>query len=308
MDAAPAAHARLDEFEHGSADFLAALRAETGAARATIGSYRREIAQLCAHLRERGLTRWSELRPLELVDWLDALRKAGRAERTVAHHLVAVRMCLRHLVREGVLARDPAAQLRAPLLARSLPKTLAVEEVDALLAAPDTDELVGLRDRALLEVLYACGARISEALGLRIDQLEPALRVLVLTGKGNKTRVVPCGARARDALQQWLRDGRPRVPGATTRAEVFLGRRGRPLGRTAAWRRVVLAARKAGIRRAVSPHTLRHSFATHLIEGGADLRSVQEMLGHASIATTEIYTHLDSEHVLGLHRLYHPRA
>jgi integrase/recombinase XerD len=308
MTETPSARARLDEFEHGTADFLAALRAETGAARATIVGYRREIAQLCAFLRERGVLRWSQLGPLELIDWLDALRKAGRAERTVAHHLVAARMCLRHLVREGVLERDPAARLSAPLLARSLPKTLAVEEVEALLAAPDTHSLVGLRDRALLEVLYACGARISEALGLRVDQLEPALRVLVLTGKGNKTRVVPCGGRARDALQDWLRDGRPRVPHAAARAEVFLSWRGRPLERTAAWRRVMQAARSAGIRRPVSPHTLRHSFATHLIEGGADLRSVQEMLGHASIATTEIYTHLDSEHVLSLHRLYHPRA
>jgi len=308
MTESASARTSLDDFERGSADFLAALRAETGAARATIVGYRRELAQLCAFLRERGLARWSQLRPLELVDWLDGMRRAGLSERTVAHHLVATRMCLRHLVREGVLERDPAAQLRAPLLARSLPKTLSVEEVEALLGAPKTDTLVGLRDRALLEVLYACGARISEALSLRVDQHEPALRVLVLTGKGNKTRVVPCGARARDALQAWLRDGRPRMPHALQSSDVFLSWRGKRLDRTAAWRRVSRAARDAGIRRSVSPHTLRHSFATHLIEGGADLRSVQEMLGHASIATTEIYTHLDSEHVLGLHRLYHPRA
>ena len=164
------------------------------------------------------------------------------------------------------------------------------------------------RDRAFLEVLYACGARVSEAVGLATDAIEPELRVLVLTGKGKKTRVVPLGARARAALESWLAQGRRRLNRDARIRAVFLTRTGRPLDRTNAWRLVRRAAMAAGLRVPVSPHTLRHSFASHLIEAGADLRSVQEMLGHASIRTTEIYTHLDSEHVRSLHRLYHPRG
>jgi integrase/recombinase XerD len=217
-------------------------------------------------------------------------------------------MLLRHLVAEGTIARDPSALIPTPTLRRSLPKLLDVAEIERLLTAPDGDGWRDQRDRALLEVLYACGARVSEAIALRTSDLEPSLRVLRVTGKGEKTRVVPLGSRARDALTRWIEGARRSLPAARQREEVFLSRNGRPLDRVTAWRRVKLAALRAGIAKRVTPHVLRHSFATHLIEGGADLRSVQEMLGHASIATTELYTHLDREHVLGLHRLYHPRA
>jgi integrase/recombinase XerD len=224
-------------------------------------------------------------------------------------------MLLRHLVAEGVLERDPSAGIPAPVLRRALPQTLSVEEVERLLDASPEPGRTGwtrgwrdLRDRALLEVLYACGARVSEAIGLRTDAIEPALRVLRLFGKGRKERIVPVGDSARAALEAWLAEGRPQLPHALDRREVFLSRSGRPLDRVNAWRRVKAAAARAGLPHDISPHTLRHSFATHLIEGGADLRSVQEMLGHASIRTTEVYTHLDSGYVRSVHRLYHPRA
>ena len=165
-----------------------------------------------------------------------------------------------------------------------------------------------MRDRALLEVLYATGARVSEAVGLRTDGLQFELRVLRLTGKGSKTRLVPLGQRAIQALEAWLTRARRSALGGRESAFVFVSRTGKPLGRLDAWRRVKLAARLAGLSPDISPHTLRHSFATHLVEGGADLRSVQEMLGHASIKTTEVYTHLDAEHVTSIHRLYHPRG
>jgi integrase/recombinase XerD len=164
-----------------------------------------------------------------------------------------------------------------------------------------------VRDRALLEVLYATGARVSEAVGLRTDGLEPSLRVLRLSGKGGKLRVVPCGERGREALRQWIEGPRARLRNAQRTPQVFLTRSGRVLDRSNAWRVVQRAAVRAGLP-PLSPHGLRHAFASHLIEGGADLRSVQEMLGHASLSTTEIYTHLDREHVLALHRLHHPRA
>jgi integrase/recombinase XerD len=217
-------------------------------------------------------------------------------------------MLVRHLTAEGRIPRDPTALLQAPVLRRSLPRTLAVDEVERLLEAPLGSGWRAERDRALLEVLYACGARVSEAVSLRTGEIEPSLRVLRLTGKGSKTRIVPLGRRAKDALEAWMSGGRTKLPGAARAEHVFLTKSGRPMTRLDAWRAVKSAAARAGLPVAISPHTLRHSFATHLVEGGADLRSVQEMLGHASIRTTEVYTHLDTEHVTSLHRLYHPRA
>ena len=177
-----------------------------------------------------------------------------------------------------------------------------------MLAAAAPEDWRGERDRALLEVLYACGARISEAIGLRTDDLDPQLRVLRLHGKGDKMRVVPVGARAREALQRWLDGGRREVTRGRSVPEVFLSRSGRPLDRTNAWRRVKAIAQAAGLGSGLTPHGLRHSFATHMLEGGADLRVVQELLGHASIRTTEIYTHLDADHVRTVHRMHHPRS
>jgi integrase/recombinase XerD len=300
------------ELEDGLADFLDALRAEAGASRHTLSAYRSDLVRFLSACAEGGARAFRSIDTEHVHAFLARLRAEGAAEATVARRLTSVRMLFAHLVAAGRLDRDPAARVRAPHLRRSLPNTLSVEEVERLLAAPTQDE--GLapwrvqRDRALLEVLYACGARVSEAIALRTDGLEPSLRVLSLTGKGDKSRLVPCGERAREALRAWIEDGRAGIPGAHKRAEVFLTKSGGPLDRTNAWRAVHRAARVAGFRGKLSPHTLRHAFATHLIEGGADLRSVQELLGHASIQTTEIYTHLDAEKLLSLHRLYHPRA
>lgn len=302
-EAALAPRARADVRE-----FLDALRAEAGLARQTIAAYRRDLALFAAWLAERGVAEWSEVDAETLVDYLAARRAEGRAPATLARNLVSVRMLLRFLVAEGRLARDATALVRAPLLGRALPNVLAPEEIAKLLAAPPAGTWKGERDRALLELVYASGARVSEAVGLRTDGLEPRLRVVRLTGKGNKTRLVPLGDEARAALETWLTGGRRTLPGALSRPEVFLSRTGRPLSRLDAWRIVQHWARAAGIAARVTPHTLRHSFASHLVEGGADLRSVQELLGHASIRTTEVYTHLDREQVASLHRLYHPRG
>lgn len=290
-------------------DYLMALRVEAGLSRHTLDSYRRDLRALFA---AREAKRPEDLDADALYGWLDSLRNAGQAETTIARRLSAARGFFAHLIAEGRLRRDPSAQIPSPRLARRLPDSLAVRDVDALLEAPSKDHRIAAwrrqRDRALLEVLYAAGARISEAIGLTTDGLDPTLRVLRLTGKGGKTRLVPCNERARAALEAWLSEGRKGLAGAASRSEVFLSRSGQPLDRSNAWRVVRRAARLAGLRAHVSPHSLRHAFATHLIEGGADLRSVQEMLGHASIRTTEIYTHVDGEGVLALHRLHHPRA
>ncbi len=290
------------------AGFLEALRVEAGLARNTLAAYRTDLRGFFAWADEHGRRSPGDIDAETVVDFLAAQRAAGRSETTVARKLVSVRMWAQHLVAEGRLRRDPTALLRAPLLRRSLPRCLSVAQVESLLDGVAGDDWLAQRDRALIEVLYACGARISEAVALRTDAIEPALRVLRLTGKGSKTRIVPLGARAREALTRWLSVGRPTRAGSAKSPWVFLSRSGGPMTRGEGLRRVKAAARCAGLPDDVSPHTLRHSFASHLVEGGADLRSVQEMLGHASIQTTEVYTHVDTEHVAGLHRLYHPRA
>jgi integrase/recombinase XerD len=295
-------------FAAALADFLDALRVEAGLARRTLVSYRHELERFLRWLVEREIARLDRVNSDHVVDFLQYLSEQGLAETSVAHNLTAVRMLFAHLTGEGRLERDPAALIRTPALRRTLPHVLGVGEVEALLAAPSEANWRDRRDRALLEVLYASGARVSEACGLRTDAIEPSLRVLRLTGKGGKTRIVPIGERCREALRAWMEGERRGIDPSSRRPQVFLTKSGKPLDRTNAWRRVKAAALRAGLDVPVSPHTLRHSFATHLIEGGADLRSVQEMLGHASIRTTEVYTHLDVDHVLSIHRLYHPRA
>jgi integrase/recombinase XerD len=295
-------------FGDGIVDFLESLRFEAGLSRNTLAAYRHNLRGFARWALERQLSSWSHVKAQDLIDYLGWLRDRELSEATAAQHLASLRMLLRHLVGQAVLERDPAALIRAPSLARMLPSTLTVEDVEALLNSPTGTGWQAQRDRALLEVLYASGARISEAIGLTTDAIEPSLRVLRLTGKGRKTRVVPTGKRAAEALNEWIEGGRRTLPDAATSKAVFLTRTGKPLDRINAWRRIKRAALVAGLRQNISPHTLRHSFATHLIEGGADLRSVQEMLGHASIKTTEVYTHLDGEHVRSLHRLHHPRG
>jgi integrase/recombinase XerD len=289
-------------------EFLEAARVESGAARNTTAGYRRDLERAARFFEGRGRATWAAITADDVVDHLEALRAGGAADASVARALAALRMLLRHLVTEGRIRVDPSARLSSPVLRRALPGALSIEDVEALLSAPRGASWSAVRDRALLAVLYASGARVSEAAGLRIEDWSRDLRVLRLHGKGGKTRVVPCGARCDAALRAWIDGPRASSRGAAQRAEVFLSRAGAPLDRTNAWRRVKAAALAAGIRARVTPHVLRHSFATHMIEGGGDLRSVQELLGHASIRTTEIYTHLDHEHVLALHRLHHPRA
>ena len=289
-------------------DFLTALRVEAGLSRATLRAYRSDLTHFLRWGARRGLARPVDVDPGMVVDYLAHRRAEGLAESTVSRDLTAVRMWMRFLLGEGLIESDPTARLQSPVLAKLLPTTLGVEDVELLLEAPDGDDWRDLRDRALLEVLYACGARISEAVGLTTDRMDSELRVVRLLGKGSKERVVPIGKRARLAITRWMDEGRVQLPGYHARHEVFLSRSGRPLDRTNAWRRVKAAALRAGLPDEVHPHSLRHSFATHLLAGGADLRAVQEMLGHASISTTEIYTHLDQDHLRSLHRLYHPRA
>ncbi len=302
----------LDEvhrnFREGLEDFLQALRVEAGLAINSLRAYSAALGRFLIWCDLRGVRTWEDISADTVVDYLAARRAENMAEATVAQDLTSIRLLMAHLVLERFTARNPTELLSAPKLGKSLPHVLGIEDVDRLLSAPDGEGWRDQRDRALLEVLYACGARVAEAIALRTETIGPSMETLRLFGKGSKMRVVPLGGRARDALSHWMTDGRMSLPGARTRSEVFLTARGNPLDRTNAWRRVKAAALRAGLGSSISPHTLRHSFATHLLMGGADLRAVQEMLGHASIRTTEIYTHMDEEEIESLHRLHHPRG
>jgi len=304
----PASNALPEEHALALADFLEALRVEAGLARSTLLAYRTDLATFLAFVTEKGARAPAAIRASHVVDWLADRRDRGLAEATVARGLAAARMLLRHLTLEGKVQRDPTALIAAPLLRRSLPRTLAVDEVEKLLETPGRNRLAcRARSRAARGAVRLRGARQRGGLPADgRDRAEPARPAA--HGKGSKTRIVPLGQRAKTALEAWMNGGRTKLSGSARAERVFLTKSGKPMSRLDAWRAVKAAARRAGLPATISPHTLRHSFATHLVEGGADLRSVQEMLGHASIATTEVYTHVDTEHVTSLHRLYHPRA
>jgi integrase/recombinase XerD len=291
-------------------DFLAALSAERNASRHTLDAYRRDVRDFLRVLAPRR-RRLDAAGPDDVLAWMERQRRAGRKPATIARRLAALRGLYAHLLREGAVSDNPTEHLEQPRRARPLPRTLSREAVVALLEAPDVATLLGLRDRALLELLYACGLRATEALALRIADINRRAGYVQCSGKGRKERLVPVGAEALAWIERYLTDSRPRLAAARRAPSsplLFVGPRGRPLTRQSLWQIVLRAARRAGLRQHVSPHTLRHCFASHLLEGGADLRAVQMMLGHADISTTQIYTHLPSAALRRMYDRFHPRA
>ncbi len=287
--------------------FLEYLVVERGLRENTLAAYHRDLTRYLAHLHGRGLDP-TALDRTEVPRYLLVLRQAGLDPRSVARHLSAIRQFHRFLVRDGRATDDPTAHLDAPRAWQKLPAVLSLEEVDRLLAAPETATPVGLRNRAMLELMYASGLRVSELVGVRLGHLDEQLGIVRVIGKGDKERLVPVGETALGWLKRYRADGRPRLERTRPDDHLFLGRHGRRLTRQMCWHMITTVARTAGIRKAVTPHTLRHSFATHLVERGADLRSVQLMLGHADIGTTQIYTHLSRAHLKTLYDKFHPRA
>ena len=296
------------DFDTCRTRFLAHIRIECGLAPATVEAYAADLRDLAEDLDHR---RPAEIRPRDLSEHLTKLKRDKEmAASSIARHLATIKVFCRWLCAEGITEENPADLLEQPTRWKRLPGTLSPNQVKKLLDAPQPKPGVPLhlRDRALLELMYACGLRASEAADLDADALHPALRVLKVTGKGSKQRLVPMGVPAERALQQYLEDCRPALARASElhRGRLLLSRTGRPLERSMVWRIVKKSAADAGLTN-VTPHTLRHSFATHLLMGGADLRSVQEMLGHADISTTQIYTHVDSKRLKSVHERYHPR-
>ncbi len=295
--------------------YLDHLVVERGLSDHTLGAYRRDLTRYVKFLGSRGVSRASQVDERVIRAFVAAVSASthGPDERpyrptTVARALSSVRSFHRFLLREGVTDRDPAASVARPKLPRALPHPISVEEVLRLIDAPDEDTVTGIRDRAILEILYGAGLRISELTALDVDDIETEGATVRVLGKGGKEREVPLGGYARAAAEAYLSRARPELAGPTTRGALFLNSRGGRLTRQSANRLIANHARLAGIQARVTPHTLRHSFATHLLEGGADVRVVQELLGHASVATTQIYTLVTDEHLREVYLTSHPRA
>lgn len=290
--------------------YLRHVTVERGLSEHTIAAYRRDLDGYRDWLAAEGIVDTAEITPAVIARFIAERSSAEPppASTSLARLQSSVRGWHRFLAREGIEDDDPSGRLRPPKAPRRLPKALTIDQVERLLAAPSPDEPIGIRDRALLELLYATGARVSEAIGLDVDDLAHG-DVLRLIGKGSKERIVPIGSYARDAADAYLTRVRPGLAAkGRASARLFLGARGAPLSRQSAWLIIRAAAEGAQITTEVSPHTLRHSFATHLLQGGADVRVVQELLGHASVATTQIYTHVSVDTLRDIYATSHPRA
>ena len=295
--------------------YLDHLAVERGLAPNTLASYRRDLRRYVQHLTGADVQAPEQVGEAHVASFLVALREGDDehpplAANSAARAVVAVRGLHRFLLREGLATADPARSVRPPAPPKRLPKAISVEAVEALLEAAGAEQTPrALRDRALLELLYGCGARISEAVGLDVDELDTEQGTVRLLGKGSKERMVPVGSFAREAVAAYLVRGRPALAEAGTGSPaLFLNARGGRLSRQSAWTVLRAAAERAGITREVSPHTLRHSFATHLLDGGADVRVVQELLGHASVTTTQVYTLVTVDRLREVYATAHPRA
>jgi integrase/recombinase XerD len=287
--------------------YIAHLLAERGLAGHTVDAYRRDLADFVSFAVRRGANAPGGLHRSTITLFLLGLRRRGLADSSIARRLAAVRGWTGFLLREGVLADDPALDLTAARRPRHLPDILTVDEVERLLAQPRGDGPQVLRDRAILELLYAAGLRVGELVALDVADIHLSVEYVRCVGKGSKERIVPIGSAAVRALQRYLAQARPALAGRRQTAALFVNRRGGRLTRQSVWSLLRRCARAAAIRKPIHPHTLRHSFATHLLDGGADLRAVQEMLGHASVVTTQIYTHLTRSRLREVYRRAHPR-
>jgi len=284
------------------------LQLEDGASPRTIEAYRRDVIRCASHMRGQGIPNAAAITPGALREFVYHLKDLGLAGTSIRRNISALRTWFRVLLAEGLVTHDPTERLDSPQRWRSLPEVLTEDEVTRLLAAPSLEENLAFRDRAMLELAYGAGLRVSEWIGLSVKDALLDESLLRVFGKGSKERLVPIGRSAIGAVAVYLRELRPMLERGNGKGILFLNARGNPLTRMGAWKILRKYVTMAGIERAVSPHTLRHSFATHLLEGGADLRAVQEMLGHADIATTQIYTHVDREYLRSVHRQSHPRA
>ncbi len=284
------------------------LTLELGTSPRTLEAYGRDVARLVEYATAKGAITYGDITSRMLREFVYHLKDVGLAPSSIRRNISAVRTYYRFLLADGAVTRDPSERLETPKRWRTLPDVLTVDEVSRLIAAPTLDDPLAFRDRAMLELAYGAGLRVSEWITLGVRDVLMNEKLVRVFGKGSKERLVPIGRSAIGAVATYIREQRPRLEKGSGKGILFLNARGEPLSRMGAWKILRRYVERAGIEKAVSPHTLRHSFATHLLEGGADLRAVQEMLGHADISTTQIYTHVDREYLRQVHRQFHPRG
>jgi integrase/recombinase XerD len=290
------------------AEFLNYLAAERGLAPNTIISYRRDLRKLAGYLRSIGISSLHTVSRGNVIDYLISEKRKGIASNSVARNLFAIKMFFRFLVAEGGLPNDVTELIESPKLWRVLPETLTIEEVDRVTSLPDMATPEGIRNRAILEMLYATGMRISELANVKLEDYSPRQGTVVCHGKGSRERFIPVGRQALASISLYLKESRPRLLKGTDSPYLFVTRRKGKFSRIGLWKMVRGYVQRLALGKKVSPHTFRHSFATHLLANGADLRIIQAMLGHASISTTQFYTHVDKDRLKSIHRKYHPRA
>lgn len=288
--------------------FLAWLDLERGLSDNTLQAYTRDLKQCVEFLSNAGVKDWTQVESAHLSAWTASLSRADFARSSQARKLSALRMLAKHLVRENLRKDDITELLSAPKISRNLPDMLTKEEVERLLDAPSENTPHGLRNRAILELFYSSGLRVSELCGMLQQSIHLEEGYVRVFGKGSKERVAPIGSAAVKAVRDYITGGRPYFVKARTGSELFLSQQGKAISRKMVWVMIKEQARRVGIQKPIKPHLLRHSFATHLLEGGADLRAIQEMLGHADISTTQIYTSVQSQRLADEHALYHPRS
>lgn len=288
--------------------FLDYLVVECGLAKNTILAYRVALKHLTRFMHENAIEDVKSIRPERIVGFIEAERKRGLDQNSIARNIIAIKMFFRFLLLEGEIEKNLMSSILSPKLWRKLPDVINETDIENLLNAPDTSSKFGIRNKAILELMYATGARVSEVATLETGFINFDYKFTKCRGKGSKERIVPLGSKAIEALKVYMQDVRPGLCKDNSTVIFFLSKSGKPLRRENIWLIVKQCTQKAGIRKHLSPHTLRHSFATHLLEGGADLRSVQEMLGHVNISTTQIYTHVDRSQLKDIHHHYHPRG
>lgn len=289
-------------------EFINYLAVERGLAQNTLESYGRDLRQFQSYLHSSQIDIVKDSSRNTILSYLNSLQNKGRAVSTISRNLAAIKSFYQYLVRERYLEKDPAANLESPKLEKKLPKILSIAEVEELLRQPNTYTPTGLRDKAMLELLYATGIRVSELISLNISDINLDMGYIKCYGKGAKERIVPLGSIAAKCVQDYVNKGRPKLVRTYEEPALFVNHHGNRLTRQGFWKIIKRYAREANIMKEITPHTLRHSFATHLLENGADLRSVQEMLGHADISTTQIYTHVTKNHLKEVYDKTHPRA
>ena len=288
--------------------FLSYLAVEKGLSENTLESYGRDVRKFIRFMDEHGLGSAGDIKYSHILDYLSHFKDKGFNATTVLRSIVSLKQFFKYLLMEKLIEENPAAHVRTPKMKKGIPGVITLDEVERLLSAPDESTPEGLRDAAMLEVLYATGIRVSELIGLKQNDVNFELGFVVVYGKGSKERIVPMGDKARNKLLEYLGSSRPTLLKSRDAKALFVTRLGKGMTRQGFWKIIKHHALKAGIAKKISPHTLRHSFATHLLERGADLRTIQLMLGHSDISTTQIYTHVESERLKVIHKKYHPRS